>query len=313
MAANEFFFLTFPNVSKNVKPEKKHQMMSMFLSVENDKNLPHDLRADLKKLFIEHRNDKNFLDQTEKMMQKMSDRYDATSSQPERMIRHQESLSEIIGDHKNDNLDNYLMYREWLPWAQKSRFISTDDCLFAVSRNGEIGYKMRSEQIQTSWAIPSNKVIYYMKSVSKPIIEIGSGRGYWTKLLRKAGCHVTAVDNGADENKRALIRDTVKMDGTKYIKQGRASKDKFIKQQDTSLFFCYPRKKEEGGIYVVECIAEFRGSDVFFVGELAGNCFEFQDWLDEVGGPSGWQTRAIIRLPCYADQRDLFVHITKTN
>lgn len=49
------------------------------------------------------------------------------------------------------------------------------------------------------------------------VIEVGSGNGYWTYMLRRMGMPVAAVDNGDSIWRTMWIGDTVQADGAKYI------------------------------------------------------------------------------------------------
>lgn len=44
-----------------------------------------------------------------------------------------------------------------------------------------------------AWAIPNNKALDILKHYS-PIVEIGSGKGYWASLLRRQGVDIICYD-----------------------------------------------------------------------------------------------------------------------
>ena len=50
----------------------------------------------------------------------------------------------------------------------------------------------------------------------REVIEIGSGNGYWTYMLRRQGVEVKAVDNLQSEYRTLWISDTVIKDGRSF-------------------------------------------------------------------------------------------------
>lgn len=62
----------------------------------------------------------------------------------------------------------------------------------------------------------------------KPILEIGSGNGYWAYVLRRLGLTVTAVDNLQSEYRTLWISDTVIQDGEKYLKSKNGAKEAIL-------------------------------------------------------------------------------------
>jgi hypothetical protein len=55
------------------------------------------------------------------------------------------------------------------------------------------------------------------KSGIRPIVEIGSGNGYWAYLIRALGLTVIAVDNALSEWRTNWIGDTIIADGVKFL------------------------------------------------------------------------------------------------
>lgn len=68
---------------------------------------------------------------------------------------------------------------------------------------------------------PSYESLEMIKAVSsgKTILDVGSGNGYWTYILRRHGCEVMAVDNLQSDWRTLWIGDTIKEDGVRYIKK----------------------------------------------------------------------------------------------
>lgn len=73
---------------------------------------------------------------------------------------------------------------------------------------------------------PSYEALALISQLSKgrEIIDLGSGNGYWTYILRrqeqgKKKLNVTAVDNAMSEWRTMWIGDTVEQDGLKWLSQ----------------------------------------------------------------------------------------------
>lgn len=207
-------------------------------------------------------------------------------------------------DHRKKG--NHLLHDLWLPWARKAQFVSRIDCHLLASDDGAQSESLRHGQIKTSWSIPTASVLRYMveHAPSRKIIELGAGRGYWTKLLRKFGGQVTAVDDTSENMSRPLIRDLIKMDAIRYLRQAKAD--------DTALFFCWPRQKNDGGRWVESCLREFNGGTVYYVGVLEGGCtFEIDEWLKHIGESLGWRIVYKAVLPGFCGVPDEFVHLKR--
>jgi hypothetical protein len=54
-------------------------------------------------------------------------------------------------------------------------------------------------------------------TTKRPIVEIGSGNGYWAFLLRKLGLTVYPVDNQISHWRTIWIQDTIITDGVKFL------------------------------------------------------------------------------------------------
>ncbi len=214
---------------------------------------------------------------TELLISQLSNFYDTLKDNPYRRELSRRAIYDLTGiiDSKKKT-GNYLLEDEWLPWASDAAFVHSCDTVLNASAKGLQSYWLRESQTSTAWAIPSQIVLDHMAGNSSYITEIGSGRGYWVKLLRKIGCRVVAVDNGSELKQRPLIKDTKKMDGVKYVEKGYAN--------GSALFFCYPRREDNNGGYVKAILSIFAGDTFYFVGELDdGSTFDIGKWLQESG------------------------------
>lgn len=75
--------------------------------------------------------------------------------------------------------------------------------------------------------VPSYESLEIIKQTTggRRVLEIGSGNGYWTYMLRRMGVAVTAVDNLQSEYRTLWISDTVVQDGESYLKSTNGAKD----------------------------------------------------------------------------------------
>ncbi|KAL9613042.1 MAG: hypothetical protein Q9167_002388 [Letrouitia subvulpina] len=62
----------------------------------------------------------------------------------------------------------------------------------------------------------------------RKVLELGSGNGYWTYMLRRMGVAVDAVDNLQSEYRTLWIGNTVVQDGDKYLNDKRGAKDALL-------------------------------------------------------------------------------------
>lgn len=62
----------------------------------------------------------------------------------------------------------------------------------------------------------------------RAVVEIGSGNGYWTYMLRRMGVSVQAVDNMQSEYRTMWIGDTLIKYGEDYLKGKKGCKDQVL-------------------------------------------------------------------------------------
>lgn len=67
--------------------------------------------------------------------------------------------------------------------------------------------------------VPSHESLKVIKQIAlgRRVLDLGSGNGYWTFMLRRSGLTVTAVDNLQSEYRTLWISDTVIQDGEKFL------------------------------------------------------------------------------------------------
>ncbi|KAF1811588.1 hypothetical protein P152DRAFT_60687 [Eremomyces bilateralis CBS 781.70] len=57
------------------------------------------------------------------------------------------------------------------------------------------------------------------KGATRPVVEIGSGNGYWAFVLRRRGVRVWAVDNAVSAWRTMWIGDTIRADGPGFLRR----------------------------------------------------------------------------------------------
>jgi hypothetical protein len=60
------------------------------------------------------------------------------------------------------------------------------------------------------------------------VIDMASGNGYWTYMLRRMNVEVVAIDNMASEYRTMWISNTVKADGIEYLRKNAGGQGKVL-------------------------------------------------------------------------------------
>ena len=125
-----------------------------------------------------------------------------------------------------------------------------------------------------SYAIPTNSVLEEMEKYS-PLIEMGCGTGYWTKLLRDRKVHVDAFDSSpltknAQEMEQGAVYNEYHGCSRAFtdIQFGNEFTLEKLDSVDSSLFLCYP---PPGCSMAVDCLEAFKGNTFLYAGEWSGD------------------------------------------
>lgn len=112
---------------------------------------------------------------------------------------------------------------------------------------------------------PSYEALETIKVLAKGrgVLDIGSGNGYWTYMLRRHGLQVTAVDNGDSLWRCMWIGDTHKADGASFIAKDPSSKNKV-------LLLVYPQVT---GDFTKSVLAKYQGDTIVVAGTQNKNGF----------------------------------------
>ncbi|KAJ4287799.1 hypothetical protein N0V90_012503 [Kalmusia sp. IMI 367209] len=134
------------------------------------------------------------------------------------------------------------------------------------------------------------------KEPIKPILDIGSGNGYWSFMLRNfpleaqmKALDVRAIDSGLSEYRVSWVRDTIKVDGVKYLKENDGGKG-------TLLLLVYPQAT---GDFTAKTLRAFEGESIVVAGTQNGNGFTaFQDQMvDEWVAENLKEFELTLRMP----------------
>lgn len=101
-----------------------------------------------------------------------------------------------------------------------------------------------------AWAVPDKRALCILKNFS-PLIEIGSGKGYWARLLQDEGADLLPFDKYCEG-----VWTKVHIGGPEVL-----SKKKY---NGRNLFLCYPDESES---IAATCVENFQGEYIVHVGE----------------------------------------------
>lgn len=157
--------------------------------------------------------------------------------------------------------------------------------------------------------VPSYEGLQIIKSVARdrPVVEIGSGNGYWAYMLRRMGLKVYAIDNLQSEYRTLWISDTITQDGEKYLEGEKGA-------QDAILLIVYPIV---GLDFTSKILKAYKGSTICVAGTQNRNGYTaFRDrTIDEyiMAEKPNFQKTVQISLPSFAGKDEaLFIFEKET-
>ncbi len=148
-----------------------------------------------------------------------------------------------------------------------------------------------------SWAVPSEEALSVIIDQSGGrIVEVGSGSGYWAKLLKARGADVVAVDDGVEYGVEGAtwFPSTVIEEGSAYLRQNGGCGDR-------ALFLCWPRAAD--GI-----VDAYTGDTLVVIGEPEG-C---STWCLDEDDPSSTACASCLlpTWPCMHDRLVVYKRLT---
>ncbi|CZT50910.1 uncharacterized protein RSE6_11982 [Rhynchosporium secalis] len=129
---------------------------------------------------------------------------------------------------------------------------------------------------------------------AKGVIDMASGNGYWTYMLRRLKLDVKAVDNMASEYRTIWIDDTIKTDGVEYLRKNHGGKGRL-------LMMVY---MVTAGNFTKQVLREYKGDVIIVVGTMNAN--RYTDFRDETAEQyfgremKGWGLFCRISMPSFA-------------
>ncbi len=150
-----------------------------------------------------------------------------------------------------------------------------------------------------SWAIPNEEALATIIRYG-PVVEIGSGTGYWAALLRKRGADVIAYESQlAESGRNGYI---FKGDSWSEVLAGTESVAAY--HPDRSLMLCWPPDKDD---MAYQALKLYRGNTLIYVGEEPPSCTADEKFHELV--QNGWKLEARVNLPRWHLLHDcLFVY-----
>ncbi|MCJ1475753.1 hypothetical protein MMC13_004417 [Lambiella insularis] len=151
--------------------------------------------------------------------------------------------------------------------------------------------------------VPSYEALEVIRQVAgtRAVIDLGSGNGYWTYMLRWQGVEVRAVDNLQSRWRTQWIGDTVLKDGDQYLRGEKGCRE-------AVLLLVYPIV---GADFTAKVIGAYQGDTVVIAGTQNENRYTgFRDrtvgeWMQEKGE---FEKTVQIALPSFAGKDEaLFV------
>ena len=129
---------------------------------------------------------------------------------------------------------------------------------------------------------------------SRTILDIGSGNGYWTYMLRALGLTVVPVDNQQSVFRCNWVKDTIITDGVAFLKSRKGA-------PEDVLLLVYP---VVGGDFFEKIFNAYKGSRVVVAGTQCENGYTgFSDKMIEVWVQEErpeWTMEIRVALPSFA-------------
>lgn len=148
--------------------------------------------------------------------------------------------------------------------------------------------------------VPSYESLQIINKLTngRAVLDMGSGNGYWTLMLRRMGVNAVAVDSGQSRWRTTWISDTVATDGMQYLRTRSGCADHV-------LLLVYPIV---GGDFTRKVLDAYSGDVVVVAGTQNGNGYTgFKDMMiDEYMAKEkpGWQKICQVALPSFAGKDD---------
>ena len=162
---------------------------------------------------------------------------------------------------------------------------------------GFTNYYDRHEGIKRwGFAIPNAEAIKAVAELS-PIVELGAGTGYWASLLAEAGAEVQAYDANVPGVESANTYGFGK--SPLYFKVEQGTEDVLAGLTARALLLVWPCFNTP---FANDCLKQFTGEYVAFVGEYRGGCTANDDFFDALA--DHWEEVRCVRIPQWGGIHD---------
>ncbi|KAK5209110.1 hypothetical protein LTR41_005509 [Exophiala xenobiotica] len=148
--------------------------------------------------------------------------------------------------------------------------------------------------------VPSYESLQIINKLAagRHVLDMGSGNGYWTFMLRRSGVNVVAVDSGQSRWRTTWIEDTLATDGVQYLRKRSGCPDHV-------LVLVYPIVS---GDFTRKVLDAFTGNTIVVAGTQNGNGYTgFKDMMvDEYMAREKprWEKVSQVPLPSFAGKDD---------
>lgn len=113
-----------------------------------------------------------------------------------------------------------------------------------------------------AWAIPCDAALDAIKSLNKPILEMGAGTGYWAYLLGEMGVDVLPFDTDPPSTKRNQYRHR-----KEWVPIARGTPNIIAQHPDRVLMLCWPPYNNS---MASDSLYHYTGDTLIFIGEYYG-------------------------------------------
>ncbi|KAI2469738.1 hypothetical protein F4781DRAFT_431109 [Annulohypoxylon bovei var. microspora] len=219
----------------------------------------------------------------------------------------------------------YLQYLSWssraLEWA--------GPCAAATLAGHRSHHVLPVLMHHFGCACPTHEALEIVRALAagREVLDVGSGGGYWTFMLRAYGVPTTAVDNAQSAWRVSWVPDTVVSEGSTFLRKRRASRAQpggkntaaEIDPDEPVLLLVYPivggsvAGGEEGG-FTRAMLDAYAGDTLAVVGTQNRNGYtgfrgeSMDEYMERERGADGWVKVVQVALPSFPGKDEaLFV------
>lgn len=150
------------------------------------------------------------------------------------------------------------------------------------------------------FSIPNQEAVHYIADLS-PVIETFAGSGYWSWMLKQAGCDVVSTDDHSWPSVSSYPLRFGKWAEVKNVKAQNAAKT------DRTLMMSWPPMSDAAA----EALSAYLGNDLVYIGEGREGCtanLRFFDILEDE-----WELVNAVNIPRHLMIHDVMYHYTRKN